>query len=59
MDLLTVHHHPHILDKAINDFEGLRGSYPGLILCEPVQPPEYFLDLLFSENLLDKFPALY
>ena len=40
MDLLTVHHHPYILDKTINDLEGLHGSYPGLILGEPIQPPE-------------------
>ncbi len=55
MDLLTVHHHPHILDKTIYDFEGLRGSYPSLILSEPIQSLEYCLDLLLSEKLLNKF----
>jgi hypothetical protein len=55
MDLLTVHHHRHILDKAINDFEGLRGSYPSLILGESIQPLEYCLDLVLSEKLLNKF----
>jgi hypothetical protein len=55
MDLLTVHHHPHILDKTIYDFEGLRRSYPSLILGEPIQPLQYCLDLLLSEKLINKF----
>ena len=54
MDSLTVHHHPHILDKTINDFEGLRGSYPSLILGEPIQPLEYCFDLLLSNKFLKK-----
>ena len=52
MDLLTVHHHSHILDETINDFEGLRGSYPSLILSEPIQPLKYRLDVLPPEKLL-------
>jgi len=55
IDLLTIHHHPHILDKTINDFECLRGSYSSLILGEPIQPLKYCLDLLLSEKLLYKF----
>ena len=55
MDSLTVYHHPHILKKAINDFEGLRRSYPSLILGKPIQPLEYCLDLLLSEKFLNKF----
>jgi hypothetical protein len=39
----------------MNDFEGLRGSYPSLILGEPIQPLEYCLDFLLSEKLLKKF----
>jgi hypothetical protein len=58
MNLLTVHHHPHILDKTINDFEGLRRSYPSLILGEPIQPLEYCLDLLLSKKLLNKFSCV-
>ncbi len=55
MDLLTIHHHLHILDKTINDFKGLRRSYPSLILGESIQPLEYSLDFLLSEKLLNKF----
>jgi hypothetical protein len=55
MDLLTVHHHPHILDKTINNFEGLRSSYPSLILGEPIQPLEYCLDLVLSKKLFNNF----
>jgi len=55
MDLHTVHHHPHILDETINDFEGLCRSYPSLILGKPIQPLEYCLDLLLSEKFLNKF----
>ena len=58
IDSLTVHHHPHILDKTINDFEGLCGSYLSLILCEPIQPLEYCIDLLLSEKLPKKFSCV-
>jgi len=54
MHLLTVHHHPHILNKTINDFQGLRRSYLSLTLGEPIQPLEYCLDLLLSEKFLNK-----
>jgi hypothetical protein len=50
--MLTVHHHPHILDKTINNFEGLRGSYPSLILGEPIQSLKDRHDVLSPEELL-------
>jgi hypothetical protein len=52
VDLLTVNHIPHILKKTIDDLEGLRRSYPSLIVSEPVQPPKYRLDVLPTEELL-------
>ena len=58
MNLRTVHHYPHILDKTINDFEGLRGSYPSLILGEPIQPLKYCIDLLLSEKFLNKLSCV-
>ncbi len=43
---LTVNHISHILKKTIDDLEGLRRSYPSLILGEPIQPLQYRLDVL-------------
>jgi hypothetical protein len=50
--LLTVNHIPHILEKTIDDTEGLRRSYPSLILSKPIQPLKYRLDVLPPEKLL-------
>jgi hypothetical protein len=50
--LLTVNHILHILEKAIDDLEGLRRSYPSLIFSEPIQPLKYPLDVLPPEKLL-------
>ena len=55
VDFLTVHHNPHILDKAIDNLERLRCGYPSLILCESVQSLEYRFDVLLSKKLLNKF----
>jgi hypothetical protein len=52
VNLLTVNHIPHILEKTIDDLEGLRRSYPSLILSEPIQPLKYRLDVLPPEELL-------
>jgi len=52
VDLLTINHIPHILEKTIDDLEGLRRSYPSLIHSEPIQPPKYRLDVLPPEELL-------
>jgi hypothetical protein len=50
--LLTVNHIPHILEKTLNDLEGLGRSYPSLILSEPIPPLKYRLDVLSPEELL-------
>ena len=50
--MLTVNHIPHILEKTINDLEGLRRSYPSLIISEPIQPLKYRVDVLPPEELL-------
>jgi hypothetical protein len=52
VNLLTVNHIPHILEKTIDDLEGLRRSHPSLILSEPIQPLKYRLDVLPPEELL-------
>ena len=36
MYFLTVHYHFHILDKTIDDLEGLRRGYLSLVLGESV-----------------------
>jgi hypothetical protein len=53
--LLTVHYLFHILEKAVDDLEGLCCGYPSLVDGESVQPLEYRLDVLLSEELLNKF----
>jgi hypothetical protein len=52
VNLLTVNHIPHILEKTIDDLQGLRRSNSSLILSEPIQPLKYRLDTLPSEELL-------
>jgi hypothetical protein len=52
VNLLTVNHIPHILEKTIDDLEGLRRSYPSLILSEPIQPLKYRLHVLPPDELL-------
>jgi hypothetical protein len=55
VNLLTVNHIPHILEKTMDDLEGLRRSHPSLIPSEPIQPLKYRLDVLPpEEQLLDK-----
>ena len=55
MDLPTINHIPYILEKTIDDLEGLRRSYPSFILSEPIQPLKYRLDVLLPEKpFLDK-----
>jgi anti-sigma regulatory factor (Ser/Thr protein kinase) len=49
---LTVHDHLHIIQKTMNDGEGLRHGHAGLFLCESVQSLEYRLDLAVSQQLL-------
>jgi hypothetical protein len=52
VNLLTVNHIPHILEKTMDDLQGLRRSYSSLILSEPIQALTYRLDALPSEELL-------
>jgi hypothetical protein len=54
VNLLTVNHIPHSLEKTINDLEGLSRSYPSLIPSEPIQSLKYRLDVPPYELLLDK-----
>ena len=54
--LLTVHYPFHILEKTVNDLEGLRCRYPSLVLGETVLSLKYRLDVLLSnsQELLEK-----
>ena len=52
--LLTIHYHLHILDKTVNDLEGLCCGYPSLILGESIQSLEHRLYVLLSKELLNK-----
>lgn len=52
---LTVHNHPHILDKTVNNLECLRRGDPSLILGESIQSLDYRFDVLLSKKLLNKF----
>jgi hypothetical protein len=54
VNLLTIHCHSHIMDKAADDLEGLRCGYPSLVLGESVEPLEYRLDVLLSKGRLNK-----
>jgi hypothetical protein len=49
---LTVHDHLHIVQKTVNDGQGLRHGHAGLVLGESVQSLEYRLDLAVSQQLL-------
>jgi hypothetical protein len=55
VDSLTIHYHPHILDKMVDNLKNLRRSYPSLVLCESIQPLEHRLNVLLSKKLLSKF----
>jgi hypothetical protein len=50
--LLTIHYHSHVLEKAVDNLEGLRSGYPSLVQGEPVQSLKYRLDVLVSKKLL-------
>ena len=55
VDLLTVHYHPRILDKAMDDLEDLGYSLPGLILRQSVQPLGHRLHFLIANKLPNEF----
>jgi hypothetical protein len=52
--LLTIHYAPHNIEKAVDDFKGLRRSYPSLVLGESAQPLKYVLDIFLSKELFNK-----
>jgi hypothetical protein len=53
--LLTVHYLFHILEKDVDDLQGLCCSYPSLVLGESVYPLQNLLDVLLSKELLENF----
>jgi len=57
-DLLTVHHHAHILDETVKNLERLCCRSPSLILRESAQPQQDRFHVLLSENFLDKFDCV-
>ena len=56
--LLTVHDRRHVLDKTVDDIQGVNCSSPSLIVRESIQPFEDSLDLLLSESFLDKYDCI-
>ena len=56
--LLTVHDRRHVLDKTVDDIQGVNCSSPSLIVRESIQPLEDSLDLLLSESFLDEFDCV-
>jgi hypothetical protein len=52
VNFLTVDDIPHILEKTIDDLEGLRSGYPTLIFSEPIQPLKYRVDVLPPEEFI-------
>jgi len=53
--ILTIHDRHLLLDKTVDNFEGLSGSCPTLIQREPIQPLDRRFDVLFSPELPHKF----
>ena len=51
----TIHDRPLLLDKTINNLEGLSGSRPTLVQREPIQPLDRRFDVLLSPELPKKF----
>lgn len=44
----AIHHHFHIADQTLDNLQGLRNSHLSLLLCKPVQPPQYILDVAIA-----------
>jgi hypothetical protein len=55
MDLLTIQDVPHILDKTIHDFKGLRSGRPSLVLGQPVQSLKNRPNVILPQKLLYEF----
>ena len=54
-DLLTVHRHPHSLNKTVDNLKDLCCGYPSFVLRESIQPLENCVNVLPSRKLLYKF----
>jgi hypothetical protein len=50
VDFLTVLNDPHILDKTVDNLEGLHCGDPSLILGESAKPSDYRFDVLLSKK---------
>jgi hypothetical protein len=50
--IFTIHDVPPMPDNTIDNFEGLSGSCPTLVHCEPIQPLEDQLNVIPSSKLL-------
>jgi hypothetical protein len=48
----TVYYHLHIIQKAVDDSQGLSDSHEGLFPRESVQPFQYRLNLAIPQQLL-------
>jgi len=46
--LLTVHDHPPILDKTVDDLQGLHCGSASLVLREPVEPLQHRQNVALS-----------
>jgi hypothetical protein len=50
--LLTIHDHPHILDKSVDDLQSVRCCRPSLLMREAIQPLQHRLDISLSQKFL-------
>jgi hypothetical protein len=55
LDPLTVHDFCQIIDKAIDNFKGLRRGRASLLKRQPIQSLQHRLNIIFSEELLSEF----
>ena len=55
VDILTVHHHLHILDKTMDNLEDLCHGLPSFVLRQPVQPLDHRVHFLLTNELPNKF----
>ena len=53
--MLTIHELPHVLDKSVDNSEGMSCSSLGLISRQPVKPLQDCLDVLLLEKILYEF----
>jgi hypothetical protein len=55
MHLLTIHDYPHILDKTVEDLEGLRCRSPRLLLSKSIKPLDHHSDLVVNASVRKHF----